>query len=231
MNNCIYFISDGGNAIKIGISSQVKKRLATISTSNGQKISLIASIVGTKAQERSLHAALGAYHLKGEWFRDRAEVRQAIDDIVADGLAPAASKPQRAPNTETQESLELGAYVLKYAAVKYGATALSRLEDIERDFGLPPRTLWRLRYRPWADVTCGTYFALLKAAMLATSEAQKHLDWDRSAIISIGDVHLARDERIAFLEAEIARHSAVLGPDSPLVRAASALAGEDEGQP
>ena len=83
----IYFVTNG-SAIKIGHTSDLKKRLASIATGSAAPLKIICTIEGTPRHERAIHHDLAAFRLNGEWFRDCEEVRRAIEAYRADGIEP-----------------------------------------------------------------------------------------------------------------------------------------------
>lgn len=65
----IYFIQVGESGpIKIGFSSNVDQRLRTLQTGHTEKLKLLHSQIGTKADEGRLHNRFRNIHIKGEWF-------------------------------------------------------------------------------------------------------------------------------------------------------------------
>ena len=91
----IYFISDG-TAIKIGRSHNVTARLKDLNCGNSNRLSLLASIEGHSKQETAVHVELAEFKLQGEWFRDCAEVRSAIERYRSDGVQIVSPKAPRA---------------------------------------------------------------------------------------------------------------------------------------
>lgn len=69
--------------VKIGISSQVQKRLCALNSTCPTPIRLLA-VVGmsnigeARTRERAIHAKLKADRLRGEWFRPSDAVRNEV---------------------------------------------------------------------------------------------------------------------------------------------------------
>lgn len=80
----LYFIHAAGR-IKVGISTDVEKRLEVLRCASGDTLTLLASINGSWHLERYIHKLLGAYRLQGEWFTDCDEVRSLMKTVVKDG--------------------------------------------------------------------------------------------------------------------------------------------------
>lgn len=67
--DCVYFAwSPEAASVKIGYSSNIKKRLIGLQTSSPYELVLFAYITGNKEFEAALHENLKDYRLKGEWF-------------------------------------------------------------------------------------------------------------------------------------------------------------------
>ncbi len=80
----IYFIASEGR-IKVGVTRNVKSRIASFNTNNGAPIELIGTIDGDVEMERAIHYRLREFNLKGEWFKDCAEVRSLMEFLIAKG--------------------------------------------------------------------------------------------------------------------------------------------------
>lgn len=66
----IYFIeADGLDAIKIGFTTDIGKRLADLKTALPVQLRLIGSVVGPASLEQSIHKSLKEHRITGEWFR------------------------------------------------------------------------------------------------------------------------------------------------------------------
>jgi len=78
----VYLISTD-NAVKIGISSNITKRLLQLQTGNPIPLSLIGTIscVNAKKKEKELHTQYLSHKLKGEWFD-----LKIVDEIIATHL-------------------------------------------------------------------------------------------------------------------------------------------------
>lgn len=69
---CVYFICHEG-AVKIGRTTDLKKRMETIQTSCHSPIELLYSFWTDKQTETELHTIFSDLRLKGEWFRFNKE--------------------------------------------------------------------------------------------------------------------------------------------------------------
>lgn len=64
----VYFIR-AGQAIKIGVSGNVRDRLSALQIGHPDKLELMGSIAGTVVTEAAIHTAFAPDRLRGEWFR------------------------------------------------------------------------------------------------------------------------------------------------------------------
>ena len=69
----VYFVTDGTDAIKIGVAKNLTNRLAGIQTGNPRKVSVLYAIEcisegHAHRLETLLHDAYAQYRLQGEWF-------------------------------------------------------------------------------------------------------------------------------------------------------------------
>jgi hypothetical protein len=69
----VYFITDGTNAVKIGVAKDIQKRLVQIQVDNPRQLHVLYQIECVSERhafdvENELHKTYGEYHLQGEWF-------------------------------------------------------------------------------------------------------------------------------------------------------------------
>lgn len=77
----VYFIHNG-EAIKIGVSANPQKRLASLQTSYHKPLTMLAVIDGGRDVESRLHAKFDEFRLSGEWFEDHKAIRKYIDRVA-----------------------------------------------------------------------------------------------------------------------------------------------------
>jgi hypothetical protein len=76
---CVYFIQgESGGAIKVGFSTELAKRLSQLQTGFPDTLRLLLAIPGTQDREKAIHKRLSKYWLRGEWYKDTPEVREAM---------------------------------------------------------------------------------------------------------------------------------------------------------
>lgn len=77
----VYFIHNG-EAIKIGVSTNPQKRLASLQTSYHKPLTMLAVINGGRDVESKLHTKFDKFRLSGEWFEDHKTIRKYIDLVA-----------------------------------------------------------------------------------------------------------------------------------------------------
>lgn len=89
-DNFVYFIATKDRSmVKIGISTNPRKRLASIQSHSPLAVELLASVPGTIEDERGLHTKFLEHHSHGEWFRGHEDVLSSITEISsAGGVSP-----------------------------------------------------------------------------------------------------------------------------------------------
>jgi hypothetical protein len=116
MKGFVYFVSDGGYAIKVGYATSVERRLTELQHANARPLKLLGAVAGEVKHEKSLHRLLKPHHSLGEWFVDCVEVRQVVDSTLRDGVsglnvgrvgrtgtnAPRHNSAERLPNSEVE---------------------------------------------------------------------------------------------------------------------------------
>lgn len=88
----VYF-ARAGDAVKIGVSRNVRRRVQMLSTCSPFPIQLLAVMPGGIQDERALHRRFAHLRMNGEWFRPDSEL---LDFIAT--LPPVAATPKREPN-------------------------------------------------------------------------------------------------------------------------------------
>ncbi len=88
----IYVIqANPGSPVKIGFTTldDVGERLRSLQTGNPHVLHVVAKIKGTFADEKSLHRAIAAERLTGEWFEYSARTEALIIAMMANGIEAA----------------------------------------------------------------------------------------------------------------------------------------------
>jgi plasmid maintenance system killer protein len=79
----IYFIkSDETKEIKIGYTSgEVEKRLKTLQTGHPHKLQVLATMPGSRDEEKTLHEKFASIRLNGEWFKPHPDLLDFIATV------------------------------------------------------------------------------------------------------------------------------------------------------
>ncbi len=83
LNDIVYFIGAADGPVKIGVSHNVSKRLATLQTAHPVQLFVLATAGGGIAAERHYHAWFAGHLLRGEWFERSPELVAEIDRLNA----------------------------------------------------------------------------------------------------------------------------------------------------
>jgi hypothetical protein len=200
MTGYVYFLSDGA-AIKVGFSAQPTLRLRALTAASLKQITVLGKVPGTRSNERAIHFDLAEFCIKGEWFADNEKVRSYISNILAVGSF-SKERPARSQNVELTDYM-ITAQKLASLIVRFHPVA--PLAELEAAYGLPPRALWEVRYRPPQDITTGRYFALCRAAHKALLDAEQQL---KSALEFVATLYRADHSTgvsIAVMEDQISK--------------------------
>lgn len=77
-SDIVYFVMCG-DAVKIGIASNLQERLKAIQTCQPYEVRLLVAVPGGRALERQYHDRYKRHSLRGEWFSaDREIVSEAM---------------------------------------------------------------------------------------------------------------------------------------------------------
>jgi hypothetical protein len=81
----IYAIQAGGYGgdIKIGISRDPARRLATLQVGHAETLRLVGMWPGTAEDEKALHEMYASTRLRGEWFMHSLPMWRLIRDFTA----------------------------------------------------------------------------------------------------------------------------------------------------
>lgn len=81
MTGFVYAITSG-DFVKIGWSTDPRRRLGKVSSDNASPCSLIGFIPATLEDEAALHERFASSRVRGEWFRRRPDVEQFISSLT-----------------------------------------------------------------------------------------------------------------------------------------------------
>lgn len=86
MSSVVYFIGNGGRAIKIGTSTEVGDRFRALQSASADKLEFLGCVAASGKHEREIHKMLANFRLEGEWFADCADVRSLVNDLLRNGV-------------------------------------------------------------------------------------------------------------------------------------------------
>lgn len=91
----VYFVQSGSRGpIKIGIATDVKKRLSSMQTGNPVPMTLMASVPGSIEIERGLHQRFNVGRIANEWFeRDTPGLMETVEHVLRHGELPSVAEP------------------------------------------------------------------------------------------------------------------------------------------
>ncbi|HEY7154732.1 MAG TPA: GIY-YIG nuclease family protein [Gemmataceae bacterium] len=90
----VYFLR-GGDAIKIGYTTNLAARQRTLETGSAVPLELLASVAGDRREETRLHQEWWHLHIRGEWFRADEELLRYIRELAAGPLVVELSPAER----------------------------------------------------------------------------------------------------------------------------------------
>lgn len=78
----IYFVVESGSgAIKIGVTTNVKKRVISLQRDTPHTVKLLATMRGNFQVESLLHRLFAYARIRGEWFRPVPELLEYIESL------------------------------------------------------------------------------------------------------------------------------------------------------
>lgn len=77
------YVAGFGPYVKIGVSTDVYERVATIQAP--EELKIYAILDGWITKEKQLHRRFSAYRLRGEWFKHEGELAKWIAHVSDDG--------------------------------------------------------------------------------------------------------------------------------------------------
>lgn len=78
----VYF-ARRGDTVKIGFSSAVRTRIATLETQAGARFDEVVTVAGSRAVEARYHRRFAEHREIGEWFHMAPEIRAEMDRLLA----------------------------------------------------------------------------------------------------------------------------------------------------
>jgi hypothetical protein len=141
----VYFVRTG-DFVKIGVSTDVVKRMGAFITASPLPLHLLGVIPGaTQSDERQLHQRFLGLHVNGEWFHAAAEILEEaarwVENVpairaavVAEGVAKVRQK--RAPGGGRKK--RVAGESTRIVAVRFASSERARLEALAARWGVEP---------------------------------------------------------------------------------------------
>ena len=162
MSGFVYAIGQGfEQPVKIGVASDVARRLTTIQAGNPADLRVLWSVEHPEpfALEAHLHRTFAAAKVRGEWFK--------LDDvhalIAAVAEFEAAVRVRRAVDAETQACVLAVGWMVDNRASRLGGSVEQAIVDLVKDHKLKKQLLWSFRYRPPVRAYIDQYIPIARA--------------------------------------------------------------------
>jgi hypothetical protein len=85
IDRTVYFISNAsGTAIKIGVTTDLPKRLLSLRIANPEELSVVATLPAMWCTEQIVHRYFSTSRIRGEWFRPTEDILEFIRLLNAD---------------------------------------------------------------------------------------------------------------------------------------------------
>lgn len=79
----VYFVADEEGFIKIGHTTDLHSRIASLRTGSRQELKLLGHRPGGRADEAALHKRFAHLRKRGEWFQGAADLTSYIEEVAA----------------------------------------------------------------------------------------------------------------------------------------------------
>lgn len=155
--------------VKIGWTTNLESRQATMSVSVPGGISIMATLDGGKETEEYLHGLFEKDRVGGEWFNLSEELRAFIRDVQngKKGMVPFVDDAKymvRSTSEYAADAVELASQmataILNAEFKGVGDTIDATMFRIKTKHGIKEDVLRRLRYRQKKDIWAGEYLHL-----------------------------------------------------------------------
>lgn len=83
MRRSLYFVQAETGQIKIGIATNLRKRMSGLQGASPVKLTLLLAVHGGRTAEATLHQKFDAHRLHGEWFGPAPEILAEIERLRA----------------------------------------------------------------------------------------------------------------------------------------------------
>lgn len=167
--NFVYFVRDESGAIKIGTTTKLRERVASLQTSSSQALELVGFIQGDKALEQKLHARFASFRVRREWFVGDESFMGQVRQIIAAGGEDIAPEPKReaidrsTPDFFTLQAAKWARSIEEEYWDDFTGEPNERRSEIAALIGVQSGLLYSLRYRPPTSIFACDYEAITEA--------------------------------------------------------------------
>jgi hypothetical protein len=102
VTSVVYFIRIEGGNIKIGTTTNMRRRMAAFATGICDPFSLVGCVPGGREEEREIHNRLARWRVRGEWFKPAKEVTTFIENAIAQNGCESPIQPDTEADSETR---------------------------------------------------------------------------------------------------------------------------------
>lgn len=98
----LYIVQDESGRVKIGRSTDPRRRIRGFQTASGHKMTLLLILHDQGGEELAFHRALASHRGIGEWFRDTPEFRQTLSALAGRSIRFQETRKERNAREERE---------------------------------------------------------------------------------------------------------------------------------
>ena len=230
MSGFIYVLKAADGSLKIGFTTDPKKRISQLQSASSQALKSVCVVPGTRAHERHIHRRLGAYRIRGEWYSSSLIVDECVSKLIREAWGDIGFVKSDVPFASHEQGVaERAAKIILACAGQCGVAGHQAAATL---FDIDEKLLWKFLYRP-SEPYFEEYFDLLRAVLRAVAVARVHLSEAEafaSRIITEHDADLLRIrhmeqrlEALALAEAKVSAFQNLAGEDADPAQSEGAL--------
>lgn len=173
----VYAISRADGPIKIGFTTQPRRRRSGLDTASPAKLDLLFFVEGSRAHERHLHQVLAAHRIRGEWFSPHPVVLATLERVKRGdwmGFVPPPAKPEQSP--EIRAAARAADFIMR------GEVFLGRGRRDKFD------AVWKFKYRS-TEPTLADYEELLQGALDIAAAVEAEVQSIRAFVDGVAADH------------------------------------------
>jgi hypothetical protein len=155
---------DWCSPIKIGVASNVPKRLDRLQCANPAPLRILWQsdrLEDPFGVETAIHGFYDAHRLRGEWFRVPGIMPEDFARAVAEVVVAVRVSRHRPQELSASACAAVVAFLLDRERREKGSTTEAGIGHIAEITGLGRSTIWSLRYRQPPDIYVSAYAAIV----------------------------------------------------------------------